>query len=365
MTSIAILVSNSIYNSNETLACCKDDLIAIEKLFKATSRFEQIEILENLDSKSIKTRLREICEKKETCEEVVFYFTGHGYQNEEDLYYCATDFNSRKPNETGLSNEELHTYIRALEPQVFVKIVDACNSGVSLIKNFGETIKKFEGRLKNVIQIASCLNNQSSITGQPLSEFTGFFIDAALNKTEGPVYYTDIISVLRDKYIGNELRTPYFVTQGTGLEKFCDDASFLDSLRKEETESSPVIQRLQEIAISEPSNVDILTEYESKLVTTELANTFIDRVFSYLHSKVESKKKFQEFYNLETKLNSDFDCEHSKSFLINILSKEKRSDELVTAEISREYKRKNPFGGLFNLAALNFGRDDAEYTETH
>ena len=49
------------------------------------------------------------------------------------------------------------------------------------------TLKK--GAFKNILQIASCLDSQSSLTGDPLSLFTEKFRGAALRKTEGVVYY--------------------------------------------------------------------------------------------------------------------------------------------------------------------------------
>jgi hypothetical protein len=47
-------------------------------------------------------------------------------------------------------------------------------------------------------------------------------------KTEGVVFYTDIINTLRDEFIDNNLQTPFFVSQHTGREQFVDDAKRLD-----------------------------------------------------------------------------------------------------------------------------------------
>jgi hypothetical protein len=74
-----------------------------------------------------------------------------------------------------------------------VKVIDACSSGVLLFKTDGSFLPTNKQGFKNVIQIASCLDSQSSLTGDPLSLFTDKFLHAALRKTEGTVYYTDII----------------------------------------------------------------------------------------------------------------------------------------------------------------------------
>jgi hypothetical protein len=83
----------------------------------------------------------------------------------------------------------------------------------------------------NMIQISSCLESQNSLTGDPLSMFTEKFRAAALRKTGGTVFYTDVISSLRDEFINNQNQTPFFVSQGTGREQFTDDAKCFDALR--------------------------------------------------------------------------------------------------------------------------------------
>ena len=127
---------------------------------------------------------------------------------------------------------------------------------------------------KNLIQISSCLDTQSSLTGHPLSLFTQKFRNASLRKTEGVVYYTDVIAALRDQFIDNDTQIPFFVSQYTGREQFADDAHKLDKLREE--------LKLREVAITTaltvtdtapqanpPSLVELLSSAEAKLVTPE------------------------------------------------------------------------------------------------
>ena len=66
-----------------------------------------------------------------------------------------------------------------------------------MVKSDGFFLSTNKQGFKNLIQIASCLDSQNSLTGDPLSQFTEKFRAAALSKTEGTVYYTDIIDALR------------------------------------------------------------------------------------------------------------------------------------------------------------------------
>jgi hypothetical protein len=244
MGGIAILVGNTAYDHLNELACCHDDLEAMQELLSATEKYAEVFVIENAPSDGLKAKLREVIDKTTKPEELFFYFTGHGDQQASDFYFCATNYDGRRPNETGLSNTELHTLLRLADADLVVKIVDACNSGTLLIKadrsmaalSFATEQKN---GFRNLIQISSCLDSQNSLTGDPLSVFTESFRAAVLRKTEGPVYYTDIISSLRDEYLQNNDQTPLHVSQGTGREQFVDDAKRLEGLRQKLTLAHP------------------------------------------------------------------------------------------------------------------------------
>jgi len=109
--------------------------------------------------------------------------------------------------------------------------MDACNSGTALIKSEGGFLGSRKGELSNIIQIASCLNSQESLTGDPFSEFTERFCRAVLRKEEGPVFYTDITNTIRDDFLNDDEQTPHFVSQGTEREVFVEDAARLKACR--------------------------------------------------------------------------------------------------------------------------------------
>ena len=234
MSNTAILVGNTRYTSLSELACCHDDLVAMKELLEATLRYSHsdIEVIENADADDLKARVREAIAKQSSVDELFFYFTGHGCQQDEDFYYCGTEFDPMKPNRTGISTNELHALLRMASADVVVKVVDACNSGTVLVKSGQGFTSEQEHEFRSLIQISSCLDSQTSLTGQPLSVFTEKFRDSALRKTEGIVHYTDIVYSLRDEFIGNNDQTPFFVLQGTVRERFVDDAKRLNTLRE-------------------------------------------------------------------------------------------------------------------------------------
>ena len=176
--------------------------------------------------------MREVIDKQSSVGELFFYFTGHGCQQDDEFYHCATEFDPKNPNRTGISTNELHALLRMASADVVVKVIDACNSGTVLIKSGQGFALEKEPGFRTLIQISSCLDSQTSLTGQPLSVFTEKFRDSVLRKTEGVVHYTDIIYSLRDEFIGNNEQTPFFISQGTGRERFVDDAKRLITLRK-------------------------------------------------------------------------------------------------------------------------------------
>ena len=134
MPNIAILVGNTEYRSLGNLDCCGADVAAMRELLDATQKYETIEIIENAEANNLKAKIRAAADREKSPAELFFYYTGHGYSYEDEFFYCATDFDSNRPNETGLSTTELHTFLRLAEPDLVIKVADAYNSGTHLVK---------------------------------------------------------------------------------------------------------------------------------------------------------------------------------------------------------------------------------------
>ena len=341
MSSIAILVGNTRYTSLSELPCCHDDLVAMKELLEATTRYSHsdIESIENADADDLKARVREVVDKQSSVEELFFYFTGHGCQQDDDFYYCAPEFDPKNPNKTGISTNELHRLLRMASADVVVKVVDACNSGTVLVKSGQGFSAEQEHDFRSLIQISSCLDSQTSLTGQPLSAFTARFRDSALRKSEGVVYYTDIIYSLRDEFIGDNDQTPFFVAQGTGRERFVDDARRLNTLRARvlvQRQSSEESQNGHALIRATASTLpELLAAAENRAATPEKMSSFVDSLFDALRERV-SIEEFSEFFDLDVTEHSYFGEPSAKRYIVDVLSRESRPDRFVTAEKKRE-----------------------------
>lgn len=365
MANTAILVGNSQYRSLTDLSCCHDDLAAMHELLDAAAKYSVIEIIENVDADKMKSAIRATIEKHHAPEEVFFYFTGHGYQQDDEFYFCTGEFNPNKPNQTGISNGELHTLLRLANADVVVKVIDACNSGTTLIKSDGSFAFQDKHGFKSLIQISSCLQTQNSLTGNPLSFFTERFRESALRKKEGVIYYTDLIYSLRDEFLKNDDQTPFFVSQGTGRERFVQDARCLDGLRTKLTKLTELPPQAEseseETSVAESSLRSLLEEVEQDAATPARIEYLVNAVFDGLIEKI-SIDEFSEFFDAEIAENSEFKEPTAEAFIIRILTKERRSDEFVTVERN---KRQSPLYALGTAALLGISGSDQTYREVY
>ena len=112
MAHLALLVGNVQYDRHQHLNCCADDVAAMQELLSSSIKYDAITPLVNLSAAELKDQIRTLVDAHPVVDEVFFYFTGHGYQTDGEFFYCATDFDSARPNETGLSNDDLHLLLR-------------------------------------------------------------------------------------------------------------------------------------------------------------------------------------------------------------------------------------------------------------
>lgn len=222
---IAVLIGISNYRLASPLPACEKDVAEMRRLLSATKKYDDVFCIStNTDAAPLKDTLRAFFARHQASkpvQEAFVYFSGHGtYQ--EDVLLCCSDFDQGRPKSTAVTNEELDDLLRSVEPHVAVKVLDACQSGSQYIKDmtpgFEKTLR--DSRLKSFICMASSKTDQSSYATAECSFFTAHFIEAALSRAEGTVLYRDIQAALADAFVPTPAQTPYFVTQGTGLEVF-------------------------------------------------------------------------------------------------------------------------------------------------
>lgn len=362
MPNAAILIGNSEYRNATRLQCCRADVLAVEELLIATDKYEKITKIENVDADELKERLRAALDAVKSPEELFFYFTGHGFLHETEFFLCAKNFDPKRPNETGLSETELHTHLRLPDAKLVISVLDACNSGTLLIKSNNAWFTQQPKGFRNIIQFASCLDSQSSLTGDPLSVFTEKFRAAALRKTEGVVYYTDIVNTLRDEFLDNNAQTPLFISQHTGREQFIDEAKKLDELRQH-LEAQNIAHAVVPTTTAPPtpavSLLDRLRAVEAKVVTPEAMEKYVGGFFDNLKNDFATND-FADFFILEIADHPRFEEDITEQFIIRVLNNEKRPDNFVTAHHLRKKRLQNPlyYGGMYSTMMQRYIDED-------
>ena len=116
-------------------------------------------------------------------------------------------------------------WARSIQPKLYCKIIDACRSAVSYIKEPDALRRIFE---KNGESFQSCCfffssqQDQSSFADKELSHFTRAIIESIVSYPEDSIGYNDLASALADHFRSNAEQTPYFVHQGNFTQVFLD-----------------------------------------------------------------------------------------------------------------------------------------------
>jgi Caspase domain len=302
LNNIAILIANASYQSMPQLDCCREDLAAMTKLIESTGRFGSIHPIINANADLIRSTIRGALANATEVDEIFFYYSGHGEIVGSEFFFCGTDFANAHPHKTGVSHDALHGLLRSSSPGLLVKIVDACSSGTLLVKSDIPFLPTSKDGFKNVIQMASSLNSQSSLTGHPLSEFTQAFCNACIQKIDGTIYYGDIANSIKDAFLNHETQTLHFVTQGTGLEVFVENADRLSAFRSsyEEKWSPPAAKKEHQTILTagdgaSSNGTKLLLAAEQKIATPEIADRFICGLFDRIHKNLV-ERDFDDYF---------------------------------------------------------------------
>jgi len=223
---LAIIVGVGTYNILTDLPACINDSNAVEKIIRMTKKYNEIAIVNNTtNARDIMLKITEVVEKynDKDVSELFFYFSGHGEYTNNEFYYLCSDFNPDRRNSTTLKNSELDELFKTLAPKLMIKVVDACQSGVSYIKEYAQLekylIKKQEG-FKDLYFMFSSQADQSSYADNKMSFFTKSFINSILNCEDNIIRYRDITNYIADDFQGIDDQVPIFVNQASLLEKF-------------------------------------------------------------------------------------------------------------------------------------------------
>ena len=112
-----------------------------------------------------------------------------------------------------------------------------------------------------------------------------------------------------------------------------------------------------------PSLQTMLENAERNTATPEKVTSFVNTFFDNLKEKI-SNNEFSEIFEFDIVEHSDFRESTRKGFIIRVLSRESRSDEFVTAKVSRKEVR-NPLHTIGTAAYLGIFGHDQEYQDIY
>lgn len=140
MKNYAIILGVDKYPHAMELPCCANDAHAIEGLLAATEKYEILRIPGDATKDKVLEEISTLLpDDGSEVGEVLFFFSGHGMQDT-DMHYVLKDTTLQMISSTALNNAEVDAIVRKVSPKLFVKIIDACNSGLSYIKSAGDLI---------------------------------------------------------------------------------------------------------------------------------------------------------------------------------------------------------------------------------
>ena len=372
---IAILIGVDKYNmpGNDLPGCIKDINI-MNELITNLNKFDDILLInKNENTKDIKDKILDFIQKysseQTTIEDFFFYFTGHGIADENDFYYLLSDCSPNKLKQTSLENSELDTWIRKLSPSTTIKVVDACYSGMSYIKDINPIKDLLDNTKKQINKCYFMYSSQFNQTSEQadISFFTESFINAILKSPNGNLRYKEIMDYISDDFKSNERQKPYFVSQGDYTEVFGDITSelkekIITSYRSSSNASqndtkktnSTIIERIEDDAkryCSEEEMISNIKNIQEFLSEHIIEDSTLNQVYDY-------KCEFSQDYPDEINLIPIGDwIEKNNSFFAKPTYEKEYYQDTVQVE------RKNPYAALLGAGFGNKLYEDKQVTK--
>jgi hypothetical protein len=308
MASLGIVIAVSDYTRDaKNLPACKRDGAAVAGILRRSGKFSEIlQIDTDTTSTHVKQRLTEFINVhgKEIIDEVMFYFTGHGEFYDNEFYYLLTDYQEKRIRQTSLEGTELDTIIRSVNPALFVKIVDACHSGMTYIKSnedFQKYVKATNSVFRKLYFMFSSQSVQFSYQNNKISYFTESILKAVANHPIGTIRYKDIIDYVSDDFKIRDFQTPLFVTQADFTEILCDVTQplkqFLSDYIQTNAESSPELTPEKA-----PTIVDRLKEDAKRFCTKEEAHKVLESLRNRIDDQIFKCPDIDDLYKINATL---------------------------------------------------------------
>lgn len=325
---VAILIGVVEFDSYSNLNGCKNDVDAVKDIIEASKNFDEIKVYDNrVESAVIKDSLRLLFEDlhEKNVDELFFYFTGHGSFFRDEFYYILSDYDEDKRRQTSLQNSEIDTLIKSISPEIVVKVIDACESGVSYVKgdSKAKAIEKHYNDTKDEFKkcyfLHSSLTTQASYQNSNISDFTKSFLSAIETNENSKIRYKDIIDYISDDFEKRTDQTPFFVAQGAFTETFLNSSEEIKRIiqkyigkssstaneNKDSTIYNSFIEKIQKDAEDYASEEEVLgllhkiqTNLESKKLNSDMSQLFdLEVIFEYSLDDLPKSKAIVNWLN--------------------------------------------------------------------
>lgn len=352
---LSILIGISEYSdAKNNLPGCKADIKIMKELLFKTNNYDEILVLdEKMSSAKLKEKFASFISKHkaEKVEEFLFYYTGHGEFLNDEFYYILSDYTPSKRKQTSLQNQEVDTLIKTLQPNLVIKIIDACQSGKNYIKEY-DVIGKYFNETSNGFNkcyfLNSSMSDQSSYQDEIISNFTLSLVNAVKQHDSKEIRYKDIIDFISDEFENNSLQTPLFIIQADLTEKFCQ----INPILKDFLEKLNIRDSITDIKKSNLSIVEKIREEAKNYSSKEEAFIVLDNIKKKIET-LELSENIKELYDLKISFHDDYEIIFKRNVIGQWLDD---NDHDYFASSSYKSVRKNiNKNGLYSLQNNIFG----------
>ena len=183
-------------------------------LLDETGKYSELLFInQETDSIKVKEKLSDFIKnnKGKVFDEGFFYYTGHGDFRDNEFYYILSDFSRNHYRQTSLANSELDNLLRRLNPNLIIKIIDACHSGVTYIKDndaFSKHLDESKQCFNNCYFMFSSMSNQTFYQSNIISHFTKSFTDSVAKYGSTEIRYKHIVDYISDDFDKNAFQKP-------------------------------------------------------------------------------------------------------------------------------------------------------------
>lgn len=307
---IAIILAVSEYQNTNGLPGCVLDGQLIKSLLDETGKYNELLFIDKeTNSIKVKEKLSDFITNNQgkVFDEVFFYYTGHGDFRDNEFYYILSDFNRNHYRQTSLANSELDNLLRQLNPNLTIKIIDACHSGVTYIKDndvFSKHLDESKQRFNNCYFMFSSMSDQSSYQNNVISHFTKSFIDSVMKYASTEIRYKHIVDYISDDFEKNAFQKPLFVTQASFTEIFCSINQKMKTLFSEQM-SNLLQGKFDSNELKVLSLVDLVKKDAERYCSEEEALEALNNIRSFVKT-YQYSSELVDLYNISSQFESDY-----------------------------------------------------------